>query len=161
MSTIPVLATVSTRRQADVMIIALRQAGIGFQKISAVFPRQTTPIAVACWMHFRQRLSLSIGRMRVLAVGQLLAGGATAAPESGISSLIEKYHFDHAAACAVERSLKHGQILLCVHAESGEDTSVAWHIFKHYAANLIVMGKAEPVRAPLAAQAPTSMLVPA
>src|SRR6202012_1917856 len=114
------------RRQEDFVIRRLQRAGIGFEKMTAFFPRRTMPTAVACWTHFRQRLDVSLGRKRVLAVGTVPAG--CYAPEGGtsIAELIERYHFDRSTARQAERALDHGQIVICVHAEEPDETSIAW-----------------------------------
>jgi hypothetical protein len=160
MNATPVLALVSSRLAADVIMIRLRRVGVEHGKISVVFPRRFTPNTVACWLDVAQNPIHASDREPVLAAGPLRVEFAKSGNSAPIADLIERAGFDHRVSAIVEHRLQFGDTLLCVHAEGEAEASIAWHVFKHSMAEMIAVGgsqaeagvedvePAEPISAP-------------
>jgi hypothetical protein len=137
----PVLAVLESRLETDVVMIRLRRIDIPCEKISVIFPRRFTANAVACWLNVAQDPLLDCGREPLLIAGRLRTHLARAGNRASIVDLLEGAGFDHRAARFAEHQLKLGYILVCVHAEDETESALAWHIFKHSMAEMIVMAE--------------------
>lgn len=141
MKPIPVFAVADSRLHADVMLIRLRRADIPCGDISAFFPRQSVPNAVACWLRMHEKLTLKVGHESFAAAGKihgLLKPFAIAA--TTVADLFRMTGLDRTSAQRLEEKLDQGHTLLSVSARNQEEASVAWHVFKHAGAETIVMG---------------------
>jgi hypothetical protein len=142
MNVTPVLAVLKSRLGTDVAMIRLRRAGIDCKKISVVFPQRYTPNAIACWLKISPSPKLESGGEPLLTAGPWRAEVAKAGSGASVGDLIERAGIDPAIAALIERQLQLGHTLACVHAESETETAIAWHLFKHSMAEMIVVGGA-------------------
>lgn len=143
MNTLPVIACAESRLHADVMLIRLRRAGIPCHQISAFFPRRSVPNAVACWLSIGQNRGITVGDETIVPAGKMRTQFATSAQASSPGVVVEAFvaqGLDRVSAEAVEERLKESLIAICVHATDEIEASVAWHIFHHASAELVVMG---------------------
>lgn len=121
-------------------MIRLRRVGIDPRQISAVFPRRLMPNAVACWLKIGLHSSLQTGSL--LAAGPL--GALAAGSCAGVAELVARAGFAPRIAAAVERRLQLGDTLVCVHAGKEPEVALAWHIFRHSRAEVILVGDSGP-----------------
>jgi hypothetical protein len=140
MNSIPVIATASSRLQADVMIIRLRRAGIPIGHISAISPASTLPNSVAVWLTLWRRAVLKLGQDTLMAAGPMRrwlrkAGDKAISP----AKMLSEAGFDRMATKQAEEHLRQGETLVCVHAKDEEGVAIAWHIFKHAKADFIAL----------------------
>lgn len=139
-SVTPVVACATSRLQADVMLIRLRRAGIPCSAISAFSPQHSIPNAVACWLRTDEKRTVQIGREAIVPAGRLSGEFEPHSDGADVISVLIEMGVDHPAAQQLEERLDQGHILLCVSARNENEASVAWHVFQHVSAELIVVG---------------------
>jgi hypothetical protein len=144
MAPISVIASAGSRLQADVMLIRLRRACVGCQQISAFFPRRLMPNAVACWLRINHNLAAYIGRNAIMQAGGLCSEFSFASNAHAMIDSLAGAGVDRSSAGALVEKLEQGHILLGVLAASDDEISIAWHIFNHVCAELIVVGAPSP-----------------
>jgi hypothetical protein len=147
MKNLPVIASVNSRLQADIALIRLRRANISCRAISVLFPNHSMPNAVGCWLPVADKAALRVGQENIACAGHFRKQLADApkAHEDGreVSDLLTHAGVDAMGAHILAERLGQGHILLCVHARNEEETSIAWHVFRHACADTIIVG-AEP-----------------
>jgi hypothetical protein len=151
MAPIPVIASASSRLHADVMLIRLRRACVGCRQIFALFPRRLMPNAVACWLRINHNLAAYIGQDAIMQAGSLCSESAFASNAHAMVDSLAGVGVDRSSAGALVEKLEQGHILLGVLAASDDEISIAWHIFNHVCAELIVVGASNPKKKALPA----------
>jgi hypothetical protein len=140
MSATPVLALINSRLGTDVVLVKLRRVGIDCRRISVIFPRRFVPNAVTCWLPVQSRPTFDVDCDPLLVAGPWRMRYGLSSQRAPIATLVERTGFDHGIAMDAVRHLQSGGTLLCVHAESEAEVSLAWHVLKHSMADLIAVG---------------------
>ncbi len=138
---IAVIASASSRLHADVMLIRLRRAGIACQKISALFPRNSIPNSVACWLKLDQERTLHVGDETVVPAGPIRSQLHHNHDAASVAEWLEGAGVDHVSGQALVEKVEQGHTLLSVTTTSEDEASIAWHVFKHVSADCIVVGE--------------------
>jgi hypothetical protein len=139
MKDVPVIASVQTRLQADVILVRLRKAGIACKRISVAFPLRLMPNAVACWLDVVRRPILWSAGEPIYATGPLcgiLSGHANVA---ALVDRLEKAGLGHETACTMAERLELSTIVFCIHARNDSEASLAWHVFHQSEAEIIAV----------------------
>ena len=145
-----VVASANSRLHADVILIRLRRAQMDCRKISVLFPTQAMPNAVGCWLPIARDAKLKVGEENIGCAGQLGKELASTAHPHGdgreVAGLLTHSGVDAMGAHVLVERLGQGHILLCVHASSEVEASIAWHVFRHSCVDTIILD-AMPTRA--------------
>ncbi len=149
MKPIPVIACANSRLHADVMLIRLRRAGIACNTISALFPRSSMPNAVACWLRLDQAEAMHVGRETIMPAGKLRGNLNGESDARALVATLVAAGIDRASAKLLEEKLEQGHTLIAVTAANETNASIAWHVFKHAASDLIVVGHGASLARPM------------
>lgn len=138
MAPIPVFADALSKLQADIALVRLTRAGVPVDRISAVFPRRRAPNAVCCWLKNFQDVpfesSIEIAAAGLL--GRLFKSySKIRSPKFGRE--LEVLNLTPGDAKRVLEKVEENRIVLCVHARSEVEASIAWHVFQHVGAENI------------------------
>jgi hypothetical protein len=144
MTTIPVIVSACFRLDADVMLIRLRQACVSRRKLCALSLRRLRPNTVACWLRIDPDPAAYIGQDAILQAGSLWPKLAVGSGASALNDLLTGAGIDRSSAGILANKLEQRHVLLGVLATSEEEVAIAWHIFKHVSADLIVIGTTIP-----------------
>jgi hypothetical protein len=148
MSSTPVFADALSRLHADIAIVRLVRAGIPATQISAVFPRLRAPNSVCCWLkNFNARISRP-SKWPVAAAGLLGKLFQQSVRSAEFERELESLGLSADVAERILERIQDGSIVLCVHARTEMEASIAWHIFQHVAAENITCPDADFVHAP-------------
>ena len=143
MNSFTVVASANSRLHADVILIRLRRAQIDCRKISVLFPTDAMPNAVGCWLPIARVSKLQVGQETIGCAGQLAKQLTATAPSHDdgreIAGLLTETGVDATGAQVLVERLGQGHILLCVHASSEVEASVAWHVFRHACVDTIIL----------------------
>ena len=143
MNSFTVVASANSRLHADVILIRLRRAQVDCSKISVLFPTESMPNAVGCWLPIAANRKLKVGTQEIACAGQLARHTTSASHphEDGreISGLLTQSGVDSTGAHVLVEKLGQGHILLCVHASSEVEASIAWHVFRHACVDTIIL----------------------
>lgn len=133
MSSIPVFADAHSRLHADIAIVRLIRAGIGADRISAVFPRRLAPNSVCCWLSNFHDIPLTASWPMAAAglLGQLLKRGVRAGKLRGD---LDRHGLDANLTDRLLEKVRAGRIVVCVHARGEIEATIASHIFLHVGA---------------------------
>ncbi len=139
-----IIASATTRLQADIILIRLRQANISCRKISVLYPTELLPNGVGCWLPISANGELRASGHTVGRAGQItkqkIKSKEAHDDAREIIQLLTQAGVDlHDARILAER-LSEGHILLGVHAVSEAERSVVWHVLYHSCAETIVLG---------------------
>ena len=145
MKAFPIIASANSRLQADIILIRLRRANISCLKISVLYPTDSIPNGVGCWLPVADTAELRASGHKVTRAGQIRRQklDSTEAHDDGreIIQILSQAGMDlHGAQILAER-LSEGHILLGVHATSEEERSIVWHILHHSCSDTIVVGQ--------------------
>ena len=137
-----VIASANSRLHADVILIRLRRAEIDCREISVLFPTQSMPNAVGCWLPLAPNADLKAGQETIGCAGRLRKSFAqSTASKDGLEivDVLTEAGVDAMGANILAERLEQGHTLLCVHARSEAEVSIAWHIFRHARADTIIV----------------------
>jgi hypothetical protein len=139
-----IIASANSRLQADIILIRLRQAKISCRKISVLYPTESLPNGVGCWLPVSTTGDLKASGQPVSRAGQIVKQRVTSteAHDDGreIIELLLKAGIDRSGAQILAERLSQGHILLGVHAASETERSIVWHVLYHSCADTIVVG---------------------
>jgi len=139
-----IIASANSRLQADIILIRLRQANISCSKISVLYPTESIPNGVGCWLPVANTGELRASGHAVSRAGQIVKQRmkSTAAHDDGreIIQLLRNAGVDRSETQLLAERLSQGHILLGVHAASEDERSVVWHVLYHSGADTIVLG---------------------
>jgi hypothetical protein len=152
-TTLPIVASVDSRLQADVIIVRLRRVGIPCDRIWAAFSRRRVPNAVACWLGVVKKPILYTEHGLVFTAGQLSAKFSDTSRGVSLVALLEKAGYEHSIACRMKERLEQGYILISVQGASEAETSLAWHVFDHSMAEILAVGEGDEAERPVPAGA--------
>jgi hypothetical protein len=145
-----IVASANSRLHADVILIRLRRAEVDWRKISVLFPQNSMPNAVGCWLPVAPVAKQKIGVETIACAGRLRKLRNVMAPSHDegreIAELLMHAGVDAMGAHILSERLSEGHILLVVHASSETQVSVAWHVFRHSSANTIIVAEARRSR---------------
>lgn len=143
MNSFTVVASANSRLHADVILIRLRRAQVDCRKISVLFPTNSMPNAVGCWLPIAAHSKLKVGQEEIACAGQLGKQPLSVAHphDDGreIAGLLTQSGVDATGAHVLVERLGQGHILLCVHASSEVEASIAWHVFRHACVDTIIL----------------------
>ena len=145
-----VIACANSRLHADVMLIRLRRAGIACRNISALVPHASMPNSVACWLRMDQALTVRLGQEMITPAGRIRRRLPHDADAGAMIDTLIAAGIDRPSALALEEKLEQGHILLAVSAGNEDEAAIAWHVFKHGSAELLVVGHAKEKNLPAA-----------
>jgi hypothetical protein len=137
MSSLPVLAEANSKLHADIAIIRLLRAGIHPDKVSAVFPRNRAPNTVCCWLNGFHGIPIA-SAAPVAAAGRLGRLFREGYHSDDFDQQLEEMGLTSEMANRLIEKIEDGRIVLCVHARNEAEAAVAWHIFRHVAAENIM-----------------------
>lgn len=143
MNIFTVVASANSRLHADVVLIRLRRAQVDCRQISVLFPTDSMPNAVGCWLPVAAHHKLKVGDQEIACAGHLGKQPFSAARphDDGreITGLLTQTGVDTTGAHVLVERLSQGHILLCVHASSEVEASIAWHVFRHAGVDTIIL----------------------
>jgi len=134
MSSLPVIAEVSSKLHADIAIIRLLRAGIHVDQISAAFPSGRAPNTVSCWLNDFRRVPVA-SQSPVSATGLLGRLFGTDYQSEDFDEQLDALGLSVELAARLVEKMEDGRIILCVHARNEAEATVAWHIYEHVAAD--------------------------
>jgi len=136
MSSLPVLAEVSSKLHADIAIIRLLRAGIKSEQISAVFPRGRAPNSVCCWLTDFHRVPIASAVPIAAAglLGRLFRGGVQTIDSEDQQ---EQLGLSSGLTRRLLEKMRDASFIVCVHARNESEAAIAWHIFEHVGAEHI------------------------
>lgn len=148
---LPVIASVNSRLHADVALIRLRHARINCRHISVLFPADSMPNAVGCWLPVAEKSGLRVGPQVISCAGQLLKqlDARMEGHDDGreVADLLIQAGVDAMGAHILADRLDQGHILICVHADNEAETKAAYGVFRKAAADTIIVGAKPRARA--------------
>ncbi len=148
MSSIPVFADALSRLHADIVIVRLVRAGISADRISAVFPRLRTPNSVGCWLkNFNAQISRP-AKWPIAAAGLLGKLFKQSVRSAEFERELESLGLNADTAERILERIQDGSIVLCVHARSETEASLAWQVFRGVAAENITCPDADIAHLP-------------
>lgn len=136
MSTLPVLAEVSSKLHADIAIIRLLRAGVRADQVSAIFPQGRAPNSVCCWLTNFHRIPIASG-MPIAAAGLLGRLFRNGVDVSDREEQLDQLGLTAEMTRRLVEKMEDGRLIVCVHARNEADAAVAWHIFEHVGADHI------------------------
>jgi hypothetical protein len=139
MKDVPVIASVETRLQADVILVRLRKAGIPCKRISVAFPMRLMPNAVACWLDVVKRPILWLEGEPIYAAGPLCSIVSNHTNVPALVDRLEKAGLGHEVACTMAERLELSSIVFCIHARNDSEASLAWDVLQHSTAEIIAV----------------------
>ena len=139
MKDVPVIASVETRLQADVILVRLRKAGIAAKRISVAFPLRLMPNAVACWFDVVRCPILRSEGETIYATGPICSILSDHPNMAALVDRLETAGFGHEAACTMAERLELSSIVFCIHARNDSEASLAWDILQHSTAEIIAV----------------------
>jgi hypothetical protein len=134
---VPVIASVETRLQADVILVRLRKAGIACKRISVAFPLRLMPNAVACWLDAVKCPILWSDGEPIYATGPLCS---ILSDQPNVAALVDRLQtagLGYEAACTMAERIELSSIVFCIHARNDSEASLAWHVLHHSTAEII------------------------
>lgn len=143
MSSQPVFADAFSRLHADIAIVRLIRAGIGANKISAVFPRRSAPNSVCCWLKHFNRIPIASTLPLAAAglLGRLFKRDTTA---RALEQELEALGLSPENSHRILERIENGSMVLCVHARSAREAAVARRIFQQVGAENITGAGVNP-----------------
>ena len=148
MNNFVVFASANSRLHADIILVRLRRAEIDYRKVSVLFPANSIPNAVGCWLPVASNSKLRAGREIIVCAGLLRkhSVGSSGGHDDGreILDLLTQAGVDAPGADTLAERLGQGHIILGVHAANETQAAVAWHVFRHSCADSIVVNSLQP-----------------